>query len=97
MAQPPLKDYLEPYPGIRDFIFTPPAEGESRTWIFMAVEEPQTILNFHFTSLLTHGWRVVQNEPSLIAKRADAQLEVSTLRRQDETRVVYEVLTPSAV
>ena len=88
-----LKDYLEPYPGIRDFIFAPPGEGQSRTWIFCADEPPQTILDFHFSFLITHGWRVLQTEPSIVAKRGDADLSVSTLTRNDGTRVVYEVQT----
>lgn len=93
MATTALKDYLEPYPGIRDFIFTPPSEGRSRTWIFAADEPPQTILNFHFSFLLTHGWQIVQNEPTLIAKRADADLSVSSWTTDDSTRVAYEVRT----
>ena len=98
MPQTALKDYIEPYPGIRDYIFAPPAEGVSRTWIFITAEDPpQTILNYHFVSLLTHGWRVIRNEPLIVAKRADADLLVSVVSREDETRVVYEVLTPTAV
>ena len=93
MSDTALKQYLEPYPGIRDFIFAPhaPIEGTPRTWIFCAAEDPQEILNYHFSFLLTHGWRVLQSEPSIVAQRAGADLSVSTLRRNDETRVVYEV------
>ncbi len=86
-----LKDYIEPYPGIRDFIFAPPGEGAFRTWIFAADEKPQTILDFHFSFLITHGWQILQNEPTLVAKRAGADISVSTLSREDGTRVVYEV------
>jgi len=88
-----LKDYIEPYPGIRDFIFEPPGEGSSRTWIFAADEAPQTIMDFHFSFLITHGWEITQNKPSLLAKRAGADIAVSALSRNDGTRVVYEVST----
>ena len=88
-----LNDYIEPFPGIRDFIFAPPGEGQSRTWIFTADETPQTILNFHFSFLLTHRWRIVQNEPVILAKRGEVDISVSTLSREDGTRVVYEVST----
>ena len=93
MPQTTLNEYIEPYPGIRDFIFAPPASGPSRTWIFCAAEEPQRILDYHFSFLITHGWRVLQSEPTLVAHRGNADLSVSTLRRNDETRVVYEVRT----
>ena len=88
-----LKDYIEPFPGIRDFIFAPPGEGSSRTWIFAADEAPQTILDFHFSFLITHGWQITQNAPALMAKRAGTDIAVSTLSRGDSTRVVYEVST----
>ena len=88
-----LKDYIEPYPGIRGFIFAPPGEGSSRTWIFAANETPQTILDFHFSFLITHGWQILQNEPALLAKRAGDDISVSALSREDGTRVVYEIFT----
>ena len=91
MPDTALKDYIEPYPGIRDFIFVPPPVGESRTWIYCAVEDPQSILNYHFASLMTHGWRVLQNEPTILARRAGTDLSVSTMRRGDESRIVYEL------
>ena len=93
MALTNLKDYIEPYPGIRDFIFAPPAEGQSRTWIFCADGAPQTILNFHFSFLITHGWEIVQNEPSILAKRGQADLSVNAETRDDGTRIVYELNT----
>jgi hypothetical protein len=86
-----LTDILEPFPGIRDFIFAPPPSGASRTWIFCATEDPEFILNYHFASLVTHGWRVTQSQPSIEARRGESGLSVSTLRRNDETRIVYEV------
>ncbi len=85
-----LKEYFQPYPGIRDFIFAP-AEGASRTWIYGADGAPQSVLDFHFTSLITSGWRVVQNSPSLVAERAGAGVSVSASTRGSETRVVYEL------
>ena len=91
MPEAALKDYLQPFPGIRSFIFAPPPEGESRTWIFRAIEDPQLVLEFHFTTLLTQGWNVVENASTLVAKRGTSDLSVSALRRQDETRIVYEV------
>ena len=92
MPQPALNEFIELYPGIRGSIFTP-SPGQSRTWIFCAIEEPQRILDYHFSFLLTHGWRVLQSEPSIIAQRGDADISVSTLRRNDETRIVYELRT----
>ena len=91
MALATLKDYIEPYPGIRDFIFTPPTEGSSRTWIYCSDEATQTILDFRFSSLITHGWRILQNEPSILAKRGDTNLSVNALTRNDGTRIVYEL------
>lgn len=86
-----LKEYLQPYPGIRDFIFAPPEAGETRTWIFGADGTPQTIINFHFSSFLMNGWRVVRDSPSLVAERAGAGVSVSVSVRGSETRVVYEI------
>ena len=88
-----LNDYIEPFPGIRDFIFAPPGEGASRTWIFSADENAQSIMNFSFSFLITHGWEIVQNEPSLLAKRAGTDIAVSVLSRDDGSRVVYEIST----
>ena len=91
MSDSALKEYLQPFPGIGDFIFVPPETGESRTWIFRADEDPALILDFHFSSLITHGWHVVKTAPTIVAERDGSGVSVSAARRQDETRITYEV------
>jgi hypothetical protein len=91
MTESQLKDYIQPFPDIGDFIFVPPSSGPSRTWIYRAEDDPQLILDFHFSSLMSTGWRVKETSPVIVAERAGSSLSVSTLRRQDGTRVVYEI------
>jgi hypothetical protein len=55
------------------------------------MEDPKIILDFHFSSFMTHGWRVLKTAPTLVAERADAGISVSSLRRKDETRIIYEL------
>lgn len=93
MPEKTLADYIQPFPNIGEFIFVPRSDGESRTWIYRASEDSQMILDFHFSSLITHGWRLKETSPALVAERDGSNLSVSVLRRQDEARVVYEVTT----
>ena len=90
MAATTLRDFIQPFPDI-SFIFVPPAEGWSRTWIYRAAEDPQSILDYHFSSLMTHGWRVLETSPRLVAERHGSNIAVSASRLKDETRIVYEV------
>ena len=91
MSETSLREFLQPYPGIGGFIFAPPEAGESRTWIFRASGDPKLILDFHLVSFMTHGWRVTRSDGALLAERGGAGVSVSALRRQDESRVIYEV------
>ena len=93
MSDTILKQYLQPFPGECRFIFAPPATGRTRTWIFGTDDMPDLILNFHLASFLTHGWRVVESSPSIVAERDGSGISVSAMRRRDETRIVYEVRT----
>ncbi len=91
MTEYALEHYIQPYPGIRGFIFAPPATGESRTWIFDADVPPELVLNYHFASLLTQGWRVTEGSPKITAERGDSGVTVSVSSRNDGTRIIYEV------
>ena len=91
MSETALQKYIQPYPGIRAFIFAPPATGDSRTWIFGADEPPEMILDFHFAWLMTQGWTVLESSPRLVAEREGAGLSVSASRQKNETRIIYEV------
>jgi hypothetical protein len=91
MSEIALESYIQLYPGIRGFIFTPPATGESRTWIFSATEPPEFVLNFHFAALLTQGWHVLESSPRIIAERDGSNISISASRQKEETRIVYEV------
>ena len=93
MSEAALKEYIQPYPGIGGYIFAPPATGESRTWIFRCTEDPKTVLDFHFSSLMTQGWRVLKLAPALVAEKSGSSVSVSSLRRSDETRIIYEVFS----
>jgi hypothetical protein len=95
MADTSLKQILEPFPGIRDFIFVPPAEGDRRTWIYGATEDPQLVLDFHISSFISGGWRVREGRPDVRAEKEGAVVSVSTLRRNDETRIIYELQNSS--
>ena len=92
MSDSALKEYIQPFPGIGGFIFVPPETGESRTWIFRATDDPQHILDFHFSSFMTQGWNVVENGARVLAERGGEGVSVSASRRKDETRIIYEVI-----
>ena len=91
MSESALENYIQLFPGIRGFIFAPPATGESRTWIFGADEPPESVLDFHFAWLITQGWTVTQSSPQLVAEREGAGVSVSASRQKDGTRITYEV------
>ena len=91
MCETALKEYIQPFPGIPSFIFAPPATRESRTWIFGANEEPESVLNFHLAAFLAQGWHVLESAPSVVAERGGSGVSVSASRRRNETRIVYEV------
>ena len=91
MSESALENYIQLFPGIRDFIFAPAETGKSRTWIFGADDAPQFILNFHFESLLTHGWKVIESSSGLTAERSGSAVSVSASRLKDQTRIVYEI------
>lgn len=96
MSETSLKEFIQPYPGINDFIFFPTATGEFRTWIYRAMEDPQTIMNFHFMALMTQGWNVKDSSASIVAERNGSGISVSTLRRENETRIIYEIRATGA-
>ena len=91
MTETTLLPFLEPFPGIRDFIFLPSADLERRTWIYGAEEDPQFILDFHISSLISRGWRVIESSPEVVAEKEGASLSVSTFRRKDQIRIIYDL------
>jgi len=86
-----LGHYLQPFPGIRSSIFLPAPTQGTRTWIYRADETPEFVLDFHRSSLLTDGWRVLELSPAVVAERGSSSVSVSASRRGDDTLIVYEV------
>lgn len=86
-----LGQYIQPFPGIRGSIFLPAPTPGPRTWIYRADETPEFVLDFHRSSLITDGWRVVKVSPAVVAERGSSSVSVSASRRGDETLIIYEV------